>query len=218
MPPPVLRSQSSKEAGSMEGEKCDFTSLLKYFDDREQSRREEEAEARRLQEAETRRQEAEIRKQEFQALIQALTLRTGAPITPAPNAHSDLDPSSPHFSTQPSRPPAAQIKAVIQPPPPLQRDTTYQAFREWRRRFQDDSTMTDLEGTDLKKQYVQLRRSLSNEVVHILRYRLRLPQDDSTPINDVLDKLDSHFRAQTNEALRRRDLFSCKQDRGRGAL
>lgn len=205
----------------MEGEKCDFTSLLKYFDAREQSRREEEAqtrreeaEARRLQEAETRRQEAEIRKQEFQALIQALTLSTGTPVTPAPNAHSDLDPSSLHSSTQPARPPAAQIKAVIQPPAPLQRDTTYQAFREWRRRFQDYSTMTDLEGMDLKKQYVQLRLSLSNEVVHILRYRLRLPQDDSTPINDVLDKLDSHFRAQTNEALRRRDLFSCKQEVG----
>lgn len=45
-------------------------------------------------------------------------------------------------------------------------------------------------------------------------YRLQLPQDDSTPINDVLGKLDSHFRAQTNEALRKRELFTSKQEVG----
>lgn len=74
--------------------------------------------------------------------------------------------------------------------------------------------MTDLEGMDLKKQYLQLRLSLSTEVLHTLQYRLQLPQDDSSPINTVLDKLDSHFRAQTNEALRRRELLSCKQEAG----
>lgn len=52
---------------------------------------------------------------------------------------------------------------------------------------------------------------LTPNVLHILQYRLRVPPDDTRPIDEVLDTLEGHVKAQTNEALRRRELFSCKQ-------
>ncbi|KAK3884690.1 hypothetical protein Pcinc_011010 [Petrolisthes cinctipes] len=55
---------------------------------------------------------------------------------------------------------------------------------------------------------------LGPEILHILQYHLHLPQDDSTPMEEVLNILDKYFKAQTNEALRRRDLFSCCQEAG----
>ena len=48
-------------------------------------------------------------------------------------------------------------------------------------------------------------------MLHILHYRLQIPDDDSTPIENIITTLDEHFKAQTNEALRRRELFSCRQ-------
>lgn len=74
--------------------------------------------------------------------------------------------------------------------------------------------MTDLTTLPLSKRHIQLRACLSPEVLHTLHYRLQIPQDDSTPIEDLLTTLDSYFKAQTNEALRRRELFSCRQSVG----
>ena len=104
-----------------------------------------------------------MRKQEFEMLISALSLNNGM-------SSSDTSGSSGSGSNPLSlpRPSGGQIKAVMQPPPPLQRDASYQDFRDWRRRFEDYGTMTDLANMDMKKQYVQLRLSVSPEVLHIL--------------------------------------------------
>ena len=48
-------------------------------------------------------------------------------------------------------------------------------------------------------------------MLHTIHYRLQIPDDDSTPIENIITTLDEHFKAQTNEALRRREVFSCRQ-------
>ena len=71
--------------------------------------------------------------------------------------------------------------------------------------------MPDLATLPLSKVHIQLRACLSHEVLHILHYRLQIPDDDSTPIENIISTLNEHVKAQTNEALRRRELFSCRQ-------
>ncbi|KAK3886627.1 hypothetical protein Pcinc_009274 [Petrolisthes cinctipes] len=159
------------------------------------TRRAEEAEQRRDDDR-RRAEKAEIRRQEFATFMATLTTRP---------------PSSPPNGTQQ---PTQHNKRVIKPPTPLQADATFQQFRDCRRRWQDYSVMTDLSTISLTKQYIQLRTCLGQEILHILQYRLQLPQDDSTPMEEVLNILDKYFKAQTNEALRRRDLFSCRQEAG----
>lgn len=178
----------------------DLATLLQYMEDRDEKRHQED---QRL-----RKEEAATRQQEFTQLIAALSQHGG--VTPDPDDDADS-------STQqrlPPRPPRTQVKAVISPPPPLQPDATYQTFREWRRRWQDYAVMTDLPTLSLSKRHIQLRTCLTPAVLHTLHYRLQVSQDDTTPIDDVLNTLDKHFKAQTNEALRRRELFSCRQEVG----
>jgi len=74
--------------------------------------------------------------------------------------------------------------------------------------------MIDLSTLSLEKQHIQLRMCLSPEVLHTLQYCLQLHDDNTWPISKVLDALEGHVKSQTNEALRRRDLFSCKQAAG----
>ncbi|KAK3895728.1 hypothetical protein Pcinc_000651 [Petrolisthes cinctipes] len=95
----------------------------------------------------------------FIALIQTLATRSvpqvdvsaGATVTPSPT-----NPPSP--TSNPAPPPQ---KAVIQTPPPLKSDATFQIFREWRRKFQDYVTMVDLSSLSHTKQLIQLRIYLS---------------------------------------------------------
>ncbi|KAK3890324.1 hypothetical protein Pcinc_005706 [Petrolisthes cinctipes] len=110
--------------------------------------------------------------------------------------------------------PNAKMRPTMTPPQPLLSDVSYQRFRDWRRRFDDYAVMTDLSTLPLGKQHIQLRTCLTPEMLHTLHYHLQVPKDDSTPITDVLATLDRHFKAQTNEALRRLELFSCRQEAG----
>ncbi|KAK4328367.1 hypothetical protein Pmani_001223 [Petrolisthes manimaculis] len=138
----------------------DMAVLLQYL--------QKEAEQRRRDDDRRRAEEAEIRMQEFATFMATLT--TQPPLSP------------PNGTQQPTK----NNKPVIKPPPPLQPDATFQQFRDCRRRWQDYSVMTDLSTISLTKQHIQLRTCLGPEILHILLYHLQLPQDDSTPIEQVL--------------------------------
>lgn len=71
--------------------------------------------------------------------------------------------------------------------------------------------MIDLSTLTLPKQLIQLRMCLSPEILHVLRSRLNVPDDTASSVQEVLDMLEAHVKDQTNEALRRRELFSCRQ-------
>ena len=60
--------------------------------------------------------------------------------------------------------------------------------------------MTDLATLPLSKVHIQVRTCLSPEVLHTIHYRVQIPDDDSTPIEDIITTLDEYFKAQTNEA------------------
>lgn len=194
-----LRSHD-KKGSNQPGRMEEIASLIKYLQQRDELRA-QEAEQCRLKDERRRAQKAETRRQEFAAFMAALTTR---PLSPP------LLPGT----QQPPQPPTQNNKPVIKPPSPLQADASFQQFRDWRRRWQDYSVVTDLSTIPLAKQHIQLRTCLGPEILHILQYRLQLPQDDSTPIPDVLSMLDKYYKAQTNEALRRRGLFSCRQEAG----
>lgn len=140
----------------------DMAALIQYLRQKDELR-EQEAEQRRLENERRRAEEAEARRQEFAAFMAAFTTRPSP--SPSPNGTQQLTQSN---------------KPVYKPPSPLQADASFQQFRDWRRRWQDYSVMTDLPTIPLAKQHIQLRTCLGPEILHILQYRLQLPQDDSS--------------------------------------
>ncbi|KAG0715833.1 hypothetical protein GWK47_011033 [Chionoecetes opilio] len=64
------------------------------------------------------------------------------------------------------------------------------------------------------KQLIQLRMAVSLDVQRILEHTLGIAPNTSLTVTEVLDTLQSHFRSQRNEALRRRKLLCCKQADG----
>lgn len=210
----------------------DIVALLQWMEERraeDEARRRRDEDQRRQDEEERRRQEEERRRLEderrlereqrraeeeaarFRDLItQLCTQRAPAPTPPS----QTTGPDSPHTAilTSPTQPPPP--KAVVNPPPTLHPDVTFQAFKEWRRKWVDYSTMVDLPSLPVNKQLIQLRMCLSSDIQQTLQHKLHISPDDATPVKDVLDKLETHVRTQTNEALRRQELFSCKQAAG----
>ncbi|MPC57133.1 hypothetical protein E2C01_051107 [Portunus trituberculatus] len=71
--------------------------------------------------------------------------------------------------------------------------------------------MIDLSILTLSKQLIQLRKCLSPEMLHVLRSHFNIPDDTASSVQEVLDMLEAHVKDQMNEALRRRELFSCRQ-------
>lgn len=170
MPPPVLRSHTKPQeqqqaSAAMSSTQSDLMALLQHMETRDEQRRQEEQRQRA--------EEAAVRQQEFAALIAALIQRTSGQASP--DSSHNVSEGTPRQPPLPPRPPHNQIKATISPPPPLQPDATYQAFREWRRRWQDYAIMTDLATLSLSKRHIQLRICLSPEVLHTLHYRLQVP-------------------------------------------
>lgn len=173
---------------------------------RERERREEEKrrEEQRRQDREDKRQEDMQRREEdnqrFQALIQALS--TSLNTTPTPSSNN---------STSGTPPP---VKPVVHTPPPLQADASFMMFREWRRRWEDYSTMSDLPKLPRPKQLIQLRVCLTLELQRILEHTLQVPPTTDKTVNEVLDVLQKHFKGLRNEVLRRKEFLSCKQFEG----
>ncbi|KAG0717395.1 hypothetical protein GWK47_008063 [Chionoecetes opilio] len=57
------------------------------------------------------------------------------------------------------------------------------------------------------KQLIQLRMAVSLDVQRILEHTIGIAPDTSLTVTEVLDTLQSHFKSQRNEALRRRELL-----------
>lgn len=206
---------------------ADFLHLIRYLEESRinaETRRRQEEDARRMQEEEIRRQaeeqrrkEDECRRQEennrFLSLIQLL-----APTLPVTSVNqSPLNPSAPSFTPPVTTTPTVTsptTKPVAPSPPTLQADASYQVFRQWRRRWNDFSTMVDLQKLPREKQLIQLRMSISLDVQKTLEHTLGIPPDTLWTVDQVLDALQSHYKSQRNEALRRRELLCCKQADG----
>ena len=120
---------------------------------------------------------------------------------------------SQNVSHQPSvhSPAPPSIKPTVQPPPLLQQDATYQVFRQWRRRFEDYFKLLGLENLQQDAQLIHLRTCISLEAQKLLNHTLNISDDTTLSIKEVLDALQKHFRDLKNEAIRRRELMSCKQ-------
>ncbi|MPC86347.1 hypothetical protein E2C01_081170 [Portunus trituberculatus] len=143
----------------------------------------------------------------FDTFLTRLALPQQSAATPPRTTESSDDEAStpPHGST-PTKPPTP-----AQPPPPHATGVTYQTFRDWRQRWTDYATMVDLTRLPQPKQLIKLRACLSLQMQRALEYTLQVSQDSSTPVEEVLDKLQEHVKGQNNEALRRRAFGSCKQ-------
>ncbi|ROT76681.1 hypothetical protein C7M84_004715 [Penaeus vannamei] len=139
-----------------------------------------------------------------------LQVQQTSPEQQAPAAHQ-LSPVPPVATTSGS--PHAPI-TMIPSPPQLQSDVTYQLFRQWRRKFEDYSVLMGLHSLPPATQHIYLRTCVSLEVQRLLHYTLAIPPDSSMPVVQVLDALQQYFRNSQNEALRRRELLSCKQTPG----
>ncbi|XP_068235531.1 uncharacterized protein [Palaemon carinicauda] len=193
---------------------ADFLHFIKYL---EQCRIQEDA--RRRQEEDFRRREDEQRRQEESARFTALLQRL-LPVTSQPDSTHSLSvntlstSSVPTVSSSSSSVIPAPQKAITQNPPPLQADASFQVFREWRRRWEDYSIMVDLSKLPREKQLIQLRMCLTLETQRILEHTLDIPPNTDKTVEEVLDELQDHVKSLRNEALRRRELLSCKQFEG----
>ncbi|XP_076032421.1 uncharacterized protein LOC143020148 [Oratosquilla oratoria] len=99
-------------------------------------------------------------------------------------------------------------------PPPLQADAQFQSFLSWRRGWADYAAMAGVNRMPHDIQLMQLRSCLSLDVQALLRNSLDIPHDTPLSADGVLDRLQSHLRDSRAEALRRRDLFRCRQEYG----
>ncbi|KAK8372371.1 hypothetical protein O3P69_020950 [Scylla paramamosain] len=180
---------------------ADIVSLMKWME--ETRLRDEE---RRREAEESRRQEDNAR---FEALISMLAAQRQTPqVLPEDDGE---DPENP-TRRQPQQPrtPSTQ-KPAAQIPPPLKPDATYQLFREWKRRWQDYATMVDMSSLTQEKQLIQLRMCLTLETQRVLEHTLQIPPTTDKTVDEVVDALELHIKGLRNEALRRRELFSCRQ-------
>ena len=99
----------------------------------------------------------------------------------------------------------------MQNPPPFRADATFQVFREWRRRWDDYYTMVDLSKMSREKQLIQMHMCLILNTQRLLEHTLRIPPNTDKSVDEVLNELQERITKSRNEALRRMDLFSCKQ-------
>ena len=179
---------------------------------REEIRREEEArrEAIRRQEDAQRREEEN---QRFQLFFQQF-LQLFAPVTQGSTGQVHQRSDTETSSHPPTHVSATPQKASTQAPQPLKSDVTFQNFRAWRRCWDDYAVMVDLSALSLPKQLIQLRMCLSLETQRLLEHTLGVPPSTTRTVEEVLNVLQNHFKTQRNEALRRRDLLTCKQKDG----
>lgn len=202
--PPLLSPPQNTHPTSATA--ADFMHLIQYW---EASRVQEEA--RRRREEEIRRQEDDLRRQEeaarFTTLIQLLS-----PVNLQPTLAGSSPPLAPGPHPTTHHPPPQ--KAIAQNPPPLKSDASFQVFREWRRRWDDYAVMVDLASLPREKQLIQMWMCLSLETQRILEHTLQITPSTDLTVDQVLDALQSHIKSLRNEALRRRDLFGCKQSDG----
>ncbi|KAK3854711.1 hypothetical protein Pcinc_038828 [Petrolisthes cinctipes] len=110
-----------------------MTSLIQYLQERD--------EQRRIEDERRRAEEVETKKQEMAAFMVALTNQS--PLSSSPDSKLQQ-----HQPTQHKKP-------VIKTPSPLQADASFQQFRDWKRRWQDYSVMTDLSTIPLAQQHIQ---------------------------------------------------------------
>lgn len=71
--------------------------------------------------------------------------------------------------------------------------------------------MIDLQKMSQDKQLIQLRMCISLDVQNVLVHTLGIPPDITLTVDEVLDRLQDHYKKLRNEAIRRRDLFCCRQ-------
>lgn len=76
----------------------------------------------------------------------------------------------------------------------------------------DYATAIDLDKLPHAKQFALLRSCLSHEMLRILDHGLNVPHVSKLPIAEILDKILIHIKGQKNEALRRLEFISCKQE------
>ena len=208
MQPPQLTPNLPHARSSVTS--SDLLHLIQYM---EQTRLQDEA--RRRREEEERRQEDHAR---FTSLMQMLATPSHVPAPQhgpgptGPNAPTSTSPQPSATTPSLSMPPPQ--KAIAQNPPPLRADATFQVFREWRRRWDDYSVMVDLSKLPRQKQLIQLRMCLTLETQRVLEHTLDIPPGTDKSVEEVLDALQQHIKSLRNEALRRRELLSCKQLEG----
>ena len=74
--------------------------------------------------------------------------------------------------------------------------------------------MVDLAMIPRQKQLIQLRMCLTLETQKVLEHTLNIPRNTDKTVEEVLDALQEHIKSLRNEALRRREMLSCKQLEG----
>ena len=105
-------------------------------------------------------------------------------------------------------------KAQVQSPDKLKLDVTLREAQEWKSKWNDYATLTDLHKLPQPKQFASLRMCLNDEVLRVLDHTLGVKADSTLPVEDIIHKIITHIKDQRNESLRRLEFTNCKQHQG----
>lgn len=99
-------------------------------------------------------------------------------------------------------------------PPLLDSTTTFSKFRSWRNIWKDYSMLQKLEQFPLNIQQADFRSCLTEDMRNHLKCAIGIPEDNTFTIEEILDKIQQHFRQKRNVALDRVAFEGRKQEEG----
>lgn len=117
-------------------------------------------------------------------------------------------------STASITPTTSMPKAQVHSPDKLKLDFSLRGAQEWKSKWNDYATLTDMSKLPQPKQFAALRLSLDDEVLRVLDHTLGVKNDSNLPVEDIIDKIITHIKDKRNESLRRLEFINCKQHQG----
>ena len=179
------REEAAREEAREEARRRDEAAAALREEEREEARRREEA--------------SEARLVQMMAAFQANMLN---PSTPPPHTPSP----TPHPTPR---------RALVEPPKKkLAPDASLAVYKAWKRAWDDFTVVNKLDSATQQEQMAYLRQSITSDMENMLTHSLDIPQDTSTPVAEVIIKIEEYIKQQDNPALRRLAFTRCKQGDG----
>ena len=126
-----------------------------------------------------------------------------------PAGQSVDDSGSPTTQLAASRP---RLPHSATPAPRLATSASLREFSAWREKYKGYRLLTGIDSLSVPEQRAALLALLDDEWTRVVRYSLDV--EDTTPVEAVLDRMESHLRSQRSVILDRKDFYTRPQADG----
>ena len=139
---------------------------------------------------------------------QRTTHNESGSLRPLHSEYSDHLPSTTHRRTE-----AAASTATVSSPPVTDIISLLHYMDNQQTRSNVGKKMSDI-GKRMNDDSRKIFSAGKRKTQRVLEHTLQVLPDSTQPVNEVLDILQTHIKSQRNEAIRRWELFTCKQMEG----